>query len=296
MAQRFRVQIGPAIFDIGGKFPAAMRALRRLYRDYPRYLSDQVYDFAVDAVPVGPLRRWVRPAMTFEADHRLDEIVPVEARLGLLGYEMAVNMQMALGYRRHIVLHAASAGRMTAEGERAVLITGDSGAGKSTLSALLSYEAGWRHFGDELALIAMDERLSIFPYPRPIGLKNQSIPEMERRVSADRFGPRLENTVKGTVRHLLPPIDAIAEMDKPALPALIVSPKFTAGAEPSIRPLPQSEAYLRLSVASTNQLRLGERGFETLVRLVRSIPAYDLVYGNSEDALTLVDQLWRDVS
>ncbi len=287
-----RVRIGPAIFDLRSRFRSAIRESRQLYRDYPQGLEDEIYDFAIEAVPISPLRRWIRPAMTFRADYQLEDIVPVEARLGMLGLEMAVNMQMALGYKREIVLHAASAARRTAKGERAILIVGDSGAGKSTLSALLSYSAGWRHFGDELALITMGEKVLLRPYPRPIGLKNQSIGEMEARVPADRFGPRLENTVKGTMRHLLPPKAAIDAMDIPAPPSLIVSPRFTAGAKPETRRMTQSEAYLRLSVASTNQLRLGEPGFETFVRLIREVPAYDITYGSSEDALALVDELW----
>ncbi|MGB3722875.1 MAG: HprK-related kinase A [Pacificimonas sp.] len=288
-----RVRIGPAIFDLRSPFAKAIADSRQLYRDYPQGLDDQIYDFAIKAVPISWSRRWIRPAMTFEADYQLEEIVPVEARLGMLGMEMAVNMQMALGYRREIVLHAASAARDTPAGERAVLIVGDSGAGKSTLSALLSYTAGWRHFGDELALITMGADTLLRPYPRPIGLKNESIAEMESCVAEDRFGPRLENTVKGTMRHLLPPLPAIAAMDRPAPPALIVSPHFTPGAKAEARQMPQSEAYLRLSVASTNQLRLGEAGFDTLVRLIRDVPAYDITYGNSEDALALVNELWN---
>ena len=288
----FRVRIGPVIFDLRSPFRRAIADSRALYRDYPTDLADEIYDFAVHAAPAGRLRRWIRPSMTFEGDFQLDEIVPVEGRLGLLGLEMAMNMQMALGYRRHVVMHAASA----AKGDDAVLIVGDSGAGKSTLSALLSYQAGWRHMGDEFALIHMGGPPLLSPYPRPVGLKNESIPIMERIAPSDRFGPLLTNTVKGTVRHLLPPRSAIEAMSEPARPRLIVSPRFTLGAAPGLRRMAQSEAFLRLSVASTNQLGLGEAGFAALVALIRAAPAYDLVYGSSEDGLALLDSLWNDAA
>ncbi|MEM8825439.1 MAG: HprK-related kinase A [Pseudomonadota bacterium] len=285
-----RLRIGPAIFDLRSPFRRSVGHLAKLYRDYPQGMDGEVYDFAVRARPVSPLRRWVRPTIVFDADFMVEDIVPVEARLGLLGFEMAINMQMALGYRREIVFHAASA----AKDDRAILIVGDSGAGKSTLSALLSYQAGWRHMGDELALLTFGPEAVLRPYPRPIGLKNESIAVMRALAPADRFGPLLTETVKGTVQHLLPPQSAISTMDEPARPALIVSPRFRAGAAPEQRRMTQSEAYLRLSVASTNQLTLGEAGFETLVDLVRNVPAYDIVYGSSEDALSLVDDLWRE--
>ena len=59
-----------------------------------------------------------------------------------------MNLQMALGARRWLLLHASCVER---DG-RALLMSGHSGAGKSTLSALLA-ERGWRLLGDEFALL-----------------------------------------------------------------------------------------------------------------------------------------------
>lgn len=285
----FRVRIGPVIFNLRSPYRGLIAETRSLYRDYPQGFAGEVYDFAVEARPTSALRRFIKPSLTFGGDFTLDEIVPVERRLGLLGFEMAINLQMALGYLRHAVIHAASAAR----DEEAVLITGESGSGKSTLSALLSYSAGWRHLGDELALLSVGGPLELHPYPRPIGLKNESIAEMEGRAPADRFGPLLTETVKGDVRHLLPPKPALDAMQTPAQPRLIISPHFQPNAEPGFRRMTESECYVRLSTASTNQLRLGESGFDSLVRLVRTVPGYDIVYGSSDQALKLVEKLWQ---
>jgi HprK-related kinase A len=237
------------------------------------------------------LRRWIRPKFRLACDFEPFETLPMPRRLGLLGFEMGMNLQMAAGWRRHIVLHAAAAAR----DDRAVMLIGDSGAGKSTLSALLSWSAGWRHFGDEFALLDLQEP-KLHPYPRPISLKNESIAVMEARAPADRFGPRLENTVKGTIRHLLPPREAIAAMDAPAPIAMVIAPRFAPGATPQWRPMTKTETYVRLAASSTNQTLLGEAGFEAVWRCLDKAPAFDLVYGSSEGALELFEALWEHVS
>ena len=72
---------------------------------------------------------------------------------GLLAAEMGMNLQMALGQKHYLLLHAAT----VEKDGRALIMTGESGAGKSTLAALLG-ERGWRLMGDEFALLDLDER------------------------------------------------------------------------------------------------------------------------------------------
>jgi hypothetical protein len=121
---------------------------------------------------------------------------PLALAHGLLAAEMGMNLQMALGQKRFLLIHAATVER---DG-RVLLMTGASGAGKSTLAALLG-EHGWRLMGDEFALLDLDDGL-LHPFPRAISLKNQAIYVMEEIAGADRLGPWLRNTPKGTIRHL----------------------------------------------------------------------------------------------
>lgn len=282
------VRVGPFAFLLRTPLGAVMRQMDSLYRDYPSAAEDGVPDYTVAVVPDGFLRRWIRPKLRLECDIEIPLMEPMPAHLGLLAFEMGMNLQLAAGMYRYVLLHAAS----VAQGDRALLLLGDSGAGKSTLSALLAY-SGWRFMGDEFALLEPDS-CTFLPFPRPISLKNESIGHLARLAPADRFGPVQDGTVKGRIRHLLPPPDAIAAMDQAAAPRLLLLPGFDANAEPGARRMDHSETFVRLTQASPNYDILGERGFEALWRLTDEVPAYALSYRSSEEALALVDRLWAE--
>src|SRR3546814_11432827 len=78
----------------------------------------------------------------------LPDAAPLPLAQGLLAAEMGMNLQMALGWRRHVLLHASC----VEKNGRALVMTGASGSGKSTLAAMLG-ERGWRLMGDEFALL-----------------------------------------------------------------------------------------------------------------------------------------------
>lgn len=99
---------------------------------------------------------------------------------GLLAAEMGMNLQVALGHRRHLLLHAA----VVARDDRAILMSGVSGAGKSTLSLMLS-QRGWRFLGDEFAMIDPDTGWA-HPFPRPVSLKNESLALIPKAVASAR--------------------------------------------------------------------------------------------------------------
>jgi HprK-related kinase A len=277
MRHAFAVRVGPAGFRIGSDWRAPIETLRDLYRDYP---VPDVPDFTVRLEATRPWRRCVRPSVRIAGDYALPEAAPLPLRQALLAAEMGMNLQMALGWRRHLLLHAATLER---DG-RAVILTGESGAGKSTLSALLSGR-GWRFMGDEFALVEPATGL-LHPFPRPISLKNESVDA----VPGTRWGPRLAGTPKGDIRHLLPSAEAIGAQDRPAMPALLLFPRF--GAPREVREVPRSEAFVRLTQASTNYVALGEPGFAALTRLVTGVPALAIDYPDGETGVALVEELW----
>ena len=195
-----------------------------------------------------------------------------------------MNLQMALGQRRFLLLHASAVER---DG-RALLMTGHSGAGKSTLAALLG-ERGWRFLGDEFALLDLEDGV-LHPFPRAISLKNEAAYLFD--VEEARLGPVLASTPKGRIRHLRPGADAIARMAETARPALILFPRYGRDLAPAIRPVGAAEVFVRLTQASTNYVALGEPGFAALSALVTEVPAQAIDYPDTDAAIALVEQLW----
>lgn len=278
------LRIGGIGFRIGSDWRAPIAALDDLYRDYPAP-ENGIPDFNVHLFAARPWRRFLRPSVHIGGDFVIPDAAPLPLAQGLLAAEMGMNLQMALGQRRYLLLHASAVER---DG-KALLMTGMSGAGKSTLAALLMAK-GWRLMGDEFALLDPATGL-IHGFPRLISLKNEAIHVMEMALPSARFGLRLEGTPKGTIRHLVPDARAIAAMAEPAAPHLILFPSYGfAAAEREVLP---SETFVRLTQASTNYVALAERGFDALTNLVRKTPARALDYPDTATALAAVERLWN---
>ncbi|WP_445192136.1 HprK-related kinase A [Sphingomonas sp. Tas61C01] len=282
MRHGIAIRIGPIGFRIGSDWAQPIAALRDLYRGYP---TPDIADFTVRLSAARPWRRWVRPSVTIGGDYMLPEAAPLPLAQGLLAAEMGMNLQLALGGRRYLLLHASAVER---DG-RAVLMTGESGAGKSTLATLLA-ASGWRFMGDEFALVDVATG-AVHAFPRLISLKNEAIAAARAAWPEGRFGPLLAGTPKGDIRHMVPDARAIAAMDEAAQPAAILFPRY--GFAPAIRAVPPSEAFVRLTQASTNYVALGEAGFGALTGLVRGVPSIAIDYPDGATAIDQVEQLWR---
>ena len=280
------ISVGPRTFRIGSDWRAPLRALEAIYEDYPT--PSDIPHFTVRLESDRWLRRFVRPSVSIRGDYTLPDALPVSLAHGLIAAEMAMNLQMALGERRFLLLHAATVER---DG-RALILTGESGSGKSTLSALLMTK-GWRFLGDEFALIDPLTGLA-HPFPRPISLKNAAIGVMETAYPKGKFGPLLEGTPKGDIRHLVPNARALAAMREPAKPAAILFPSF--GLPKAQREVGQGEVFVRLTQASTNYTALGESGFNALTNLVTTVPAHAIDYPDTATGLKLVEQIWQGLA
>ena len=278
----FRVQVGPAAFRIGSAWSAPLEQMAELYRDYPK---PDFTDFTVRLEPTAWLRRWLRPSVAIDGDYMLPDAAPLPLAQGLLAAEMAMNLQMALGWRRHLLLHASAVER---DG-RVLVMTGQSGSGTSTLSALLGSQ-GWRFLGDEFVLLDPATG-DVAPFPRLISLKNEAIGAMQTAQPDARFGPLLAGTPKGDIRHMVPPADAIAQMAQGGTPALLLFPRY--GYPGAVREVAPGETFMRLTQASTNYVALGEAGFTTLTRFVKSVPSRAIDYQSGEEAIALVEKLWE---
>jgi len=281
------IAVGPARFRVGSRWRQPIEQLRQLYRDYPQE-DGRIVDYSVRLEPAGAFRSWLRPSVRIAGDHMLADAAPMALQHGLLAAEMGMNLQIALGWRRHLLIHASSVER---DG-RALVMTGESGSGKSTLAALLA-ERGWRFMGDEFALIDLVTG-AVQPFPRLVSLKNAAIEVVRAAVGdAARFGPVMRGTPKGDILHLVPHSEAITRMTETATPALLLFPRF--GFLADRRAVGQGEAFMRLTQASTNYVALGEAGFETLHRFVSQVPALALDYPDSESAIAAIEAMWSDL-
>lgn len=278
----FRVQVGPAAFRIGSRWAQPVQQLAALYADYP---TPDIPDFTVRLDAPGLLRRFVRRQVAIDGDYMLPDAVPLPFGQALLAAEMGMNLQMALGWRQHLLLHASAVER---EG-RALIMTGLSGSGKSTLSAMLG-QRGWRFMGDEFVLLDLESGAAV-PFPRLISLKNEAIGAMQATALAGLFGPLMQGTPKGDIRHLVPPADAITRMSEPAIPALLLFPRF--GYSGAVREVAPGETFMRMTQASTNYVALGETGFRAMTRFIQSVPARAIDYRQGNEAIALVEKLWE---
>ncbi|RYD44115.1 MAG: HprK-related kinase A [Sphingomonadales bacterium] len=285
MRHHARIAVGPVQFRIGSDWAEPIAALERLYAGYPQD-DARAADATVRLFAARPWRRWVRPSVHIGGDFVVPDALPLPLSMGLLAAEMGMNLQVALGWRRHMLLHASA----VAKDGRALIMSGESGSGKSTLAALLG-EGDWRLMGDEFTLIDPAAG-DAFAFPRAVSLKNEAIAEVAARVDPSRLGPLLAGTPKGDIRHLIPRPEAVAAMHEPARPALLLFPRF--GGEAAIEPMGEGEAFVRLTEASTNYVALGEAGFAALTRLVRETPAFGISYPDSAAGIALVEQLWAE--
>lgn len=282
MKHVFGVRVGPIGFRIGSAWRAPIVQLRDLYCTYP--VLDRVPDFTVRLDAARPWRRIIRPAVHIAGDFAIPDAAPLPLAQGLLAAEMGMNLQMALGQRRFLLLHAAAVER---DG-RAVIMTGESGAGKSTLAALLQAR-GWRLMADEFVLVDPATGL-VHAFPRPISLKNAAIGVAQAMLPGAQWGPLMTGTPKGAIRHLVPAAQALAAAEEPAQPMLLLFPRF--GLPNEQRPVGAGEAFVRLTQASTNYVGLGERGFTALTRLVTSVTRAAIDYPDTAAAADLIEALW----
>ncbi|MCC7394796.1 MAG: HprK-related kinase A [Sphingomonadaceae bacterium] len=285
MTHGFALRVGPVAMRIFSDWAGPIADLRRLYADYPQP-DDGVASLTAHIGAARPWRRWLRPAVSIGGDFTIPDALPLPLSQGLLAAEMAMNLQVAMGWRQQMLLHASAVER---DG-RVLLMVGASGSGKSTLAALLG-EGDWRLLGDEFALLDL-ENGNILPFPRLISLKNQAINVLQDRADPSRFGPRITGTPKGDICHMRPRADAISRMDEGGAPALLLFPAF--GSDNALRPVPPSEAFFRLTESSTNYVGLGEAAFTALNRLVRALPAVAIGYQSGEQAIEIVEALWNE--
>jgi HprK-related kinase A len=282
-AGALRLQTGAFVARVESRIPQLAQGLALLYGDYPLRDESSFADFQLSFTRPA-WRRWLRPQVRFASDG-VAPFQPLPLGQAFPMFEWAMNWCVSSRVHSYLVIHAA----VVEKNGRAAILPAPPGSGKSTLCAAL-VSRGWRLLSDELTLVRPGGA-ELVPLPRPISLKNASIDVMRAYAPGWVFSPAVADTVKGTVAHMKAPADSVARAGEAARPGWIVFPKYVAGADARLAPVPRARAFMRLAENAFNYSLLGAGGFETVAGVVGQSGAFDFEYSRLDDAIEVFARL-----
>lgn len=256
--------------------------LDRVYPHHERITAPVFADARLSLLPGSRFRPGGRQVMLWADGQRPFEPYPYDCALPL--FEWGSNYLLSQRLNAYLLLHAG----VVARNDRALILPAAPGAGKTTLTCAL-HLAGWRFLSDEFGVIDM-ETGELLPMVRPAPLKNRSIHVIGSRPGAV-LGPVFPKTRKGDVAHFVPDRESFLARHQRAQPALVVFPRFQAGAASRCAPVPRAQAAMRIGLNSFNYQALGPLGLEAVVALARRTLAYELVYGDLDEAIAHIEVL-----
>ena len=230
--------ISPFVVRLKSPIAALTEAISRLYPDYALVDDQEFADFHLSLWHGSRLRRLMGRGQSLFLFDGTAPFKPLPVNQVYPSFEWGLNWCVANHCHQYLVLHAAVVER----NGRAAILAAPPGSGKSTLCAGL-VNRGWRLFSDELALIDTVTG-ELVAFPRPICLKNASIPVISNFAPEAELGPLVSETRKGTIAHVRPLRAHIAAASLRAMPAWVVLPRFQAGAETQFRPMSKAHAGL----------------------------------------------------
>jgi HprK-related kinase A len=257
--------------------------LAHLYSDFQIH-ADGFCDFHVQVDRVTGPRHYLRPQIVFTFDG-MTPFKPLPADHAFPSLEWGLNWCIAGHAHHYLMLHAA----VLEKNGRAVILPGDPGAGKSTLTAALTL-SGFRLLSDELTLLDRNDGMLV-PLARPVSLKNASI-EVIRNFSPEAvIGDAAYDTHKGTVAHLKPPADSVLRANENAKPALIVFPRWKAGAEVKLTHHSKADAFMHAANHAFNYELLGSLGYDLTASMIDACDCHDFEYSQLSDAIKVFTEL-----
>lgn len=201
-------------------------------------------------------------------------------------FEWAFNWSVASFQHYYLAFHAA----VVQKGDLTLVLPAEPGSGKSTLSAMLMLQ-GWRLLSDESCLLDMNTGM-VVPCVRPVSLKNQSLSVIRQRYPEAALRLQIDNTIKGTVGYLLPSEASWQGYDVPCYASHIIFPQYCSTQPNTVfEPIAAEQGILRLIQNSFNYSVLGAEGFTALSRLVGSVKLMQLQYADTDEMLSLMEQL-----
>lgn len=281
------IGIGAFSIDVRIEIPEGAGEFAELYENYPLQSDLQPADSHIVLKAHRTLSGWLRPKVQVYLEGHAP-FVPGPRGHAVPLLESAINWVVFTQKLQDLIIHAATLER----GGKALILPGPPGSGKSTLCADLVLR-GWRLLSDEFAIIRAPD-VQLHPHPRPVSLKNAAIDLIARRHRTAKLGRRHHGTAKGTVAYLRAPDEAIRRAHEPALPRLVVFPRYREGAPPVLERVERARAFMDLIGQSPNYLMLMAAGFDTMARFIEACDHYILTYGSLDDATDMVTRLARE--
>jgi hypothetical protein len=190
----------------------------------------------------------------------------------------SVNTEALKRTTTHLLVHAAVA---TFAPGGALLLVGPSGSGKSTLVSAL-VQRGFGYLSDEAAVIDPATGL-VQPYARPIILKrppSELLPGLNA-ISDGVF--ELQRLWHVDPRAIRP--DAVAS---PALPRLLICPRYDPAAVTSVEPMTRGEAVVAILSNSPSLDPMRDEALRIAARLSESLCSYRLTSPSVDEAVAAI--------
>ena len=282
------LDFGAARARIRSDVDALPAAIQRAYGEFAHDPDGAFHDVSVRLRRRSGLRRPVSKTIELESDADVPfQPFPSDTHLPLL--EWGVNYLLAQRLNHRLLLHA---GVVELDG-RAIVMPALPGTGKSTLTAALA-ASGARLLSDEFGVVDLDRGI-LHPLVRPISLKNASIDVIGAFAPSASIGPRFAGTRKGTVAYLAPDARSYRERRTPAVPGLVLFPRYQPGADVRVEPLSKARAFAKLAVNSFNYEMLGPDGFDAVGKLLEASLVVRMSCGELPDAIDAIRDLVSDV-
>jgi HprK-related kinase A len=277
-------KIGRFNVRLASPIGAVFEHLHNLYAAYELLDKEGFVDFHVELKSPSITRRFFRPQVNFFFDG-FAPFKPLPYEQAAAMFEWGLNWCIASYSNQYLIIHAAVVER----NGQAFIFPGTPGSGKSTLCAALVCH-GWRLLSDEMTLLSTSDG-QIYPVPRPISLKNESIDVIKKLSPQLVFGQVVNDTAKGTVGHLRPPELSVQSGTKPAQPAKLIFPKYKPASVTELTSVSKGSAMLRAAGDCFNYSVLGAQGFESLGALIDQCDCYEFNYSCLDEAIALFTDL-----
>lgn len=276
------IELGIASFLVRSTLTPVVRNFYTLYGDHQLVEQGKPVDFHVKVRSTSTLRKWLHPQIEFICDQH-SPFLPLPKSQAYPVLEWGMNWCIASHCHNYLLIHAA----VLAKDGKAIVFPAPPGSGKSTLTGYLAH-TGWRLLSDEMAVIDT-KTLQVFPFIRPICLKNNSIDLIQQWFPQAIVSDVARDTSKGDVAHVKPPLDSLANMYEPADICAVVFPKYDAAVELDIYTLDKCSAFLALTENGFNNNVLAEDGFTALTRIVEQANNYELAYSNMAELVSFLN-------